>query len=175
MAVAAPSVWRSRQLWTCRLKQGPPKVYTTFRIFFHSCTLSSDSSFWQGTEIFALFKAARLSLTKTMILIQICCWLRPQQYLLSVRAGTAVRFSKLGANQPPPTVGNTLTMDKCLIQAHFKKIPLICNQVRANQWLDAPAAALRPHCLRECHTCESSLIFILAHLKSPLVHYLAFC
>ncbi len=40
-------------------------------------------------------------------------------------------LSKLGACQPPSTVGNTLTMDKFFIQPHFQKIwtiPLTSNK-----------------------------------------------
>ena len=39
-------------------------------------------------------------------------------------------MSKLGTCQPPPTVGNTPTMDKYLIQPHFKNPNYPCNTLQ---------------------------------------------
>ena len=44
--------------------------------------------------------------------------------VLSICAGTAVCFPKLGPRQPPPTASNTPALDKYLIQPHFKKSEL---------------------------------------------------
>ena len=58
---------------------------------------------------------------------------------------TPLCFSKLGVCRPPSTVGNTLTMDKYLMQTHFieSAIFLQCSQALAFPWLKDFYAALK--------------------------------